>query len=389
MKARVYSLIVGTFVVAVSPAVADVPDWVPSDPLKETVFEETREPAPGLTYIHRRTADPMDIHVLIVDLDQIEIRSVLGRDTVRGTETVRSMADRHGALAAVNGDYWGPLGQPQGLTIVDGEIVMAPKHRTAFAIDRDRTAHIGIWSAGWTWGAQAIAPDDSQHHIVMMNTNCEPGWLALYTPPFGTTSRTDLEPPLTELIVNQEHRVIAIREDEPGAPIPSGGFVLTGRDGAGEWLREKFSVGDFVRIDLQTDRDWRDLEQAIGAGPRVLADGAFFQDPIEEFPAGEEFTLPWKRSHYLERQPRTGVGVTEDGRTVILIAVDGRQPEHSLGIYQREYADLFAEFGAVDAMDLDSGGSTTIVLEGEVLNKPSDGRERAVSNALLLFPREQ
>jgi exopolysaccharide biosynthesis protein len=78
---------------------------------------------------------------------------------------------------------------------------------------------------------------------------------------------------------------------------------------------------------------------------------------------------------------------------VVLITVDGRQPDFSLGIYQKQMADLMLEFGASDAMDLDSGGSATMVIEGRVVNHPSDGanpdgtggKERPVANALLVF----
>jgi exopolysaccharide biosynthesis protein len=84
-------------------------------------------------------------------------------------------------------------------------------------------------------------------------------------------------------------------------------------------------------------------------------------------------------------QPRTGVGVTADGR-ILLVVVDGRQPRWSVGPTAVEFARILRDLGAVTALNLDGGGSSTMVVEGELVNRPSDGRERAISNAILILP---
>ena len=75
------------------------------------------------------------------------------------------------------------------------------------------------------------------------------------------------------------------------------------------------------------------------------------------------------------------------GRKLLLVAVDGRQPGYSVGMTLEELAHFFLKLGAVDAMNLDGGGSTTMVIGGEVVNSPSDGRERPVGSALLVCRR--
>jgi exopolysaccharide biosynthesis protein len=86
------------------------------------------------------------------------------------------------------------------------------------------------------------------------------------------------------------------------------------------------------------------------------------------------------------RHPRTAVGVAPDG-TVILLVVDGRAPEHGLGMTIPELATEMRRLGAVEALNLDGGGSTTLVVHGRVVNRPSDETgERPVSDALLLLP---
>ena len=85
--------------------------------------------------------------------------------------------------------------------------------------------------------------------------------------------------------------------------------------------------------------------------------------------------------------PQTAVGHTADHRLILLVS-DGRQPGFSEGMTYEEVAGVLKEFGAVDAIAFDGGGSATMVMadgrdgEPRVLNRPSDGKERAVGNNL-------
>jgi hypothetical protein len=89
------------------------------------------------------------------------------------------------------------------------------------------------------------------------------------------------------------------------------------------------------------------------------------------------------------RHPRTAAGVTADGRTLILLAIDGRQPGHSVGATLPELADLMLELGAHDAVALDGGGSTSFYLKRAdgtlVTNRPSGGKWRPVANHLGIW----
>ncbi len=89
--------------------------------------------------------------------------------------------------------------------------------------------------------------------------------------------------------------------------------------------------------------------------------------------------------------PRTAVGVTADNKLVMMV-VDGRQTGYSEGLTMIETANFMMNYGAVDAIDLDGGGSSTMVMNfyndasaSQVLNTPSDGTERAVGDNLAVF----
>jgi exopolysaccharide biosynthesis protein len=86
------------------------------------------------------------------------------------------------------------------------------------------------------------------------------------------------------------------------------------------------------------------------------------------------------------RAPRTAVGLTQDGR-ILLVVVDGRQAL-SKGMSLLELALFLRELGAVNAMNLDGGGSSEMIVKGRIVNKPSDGKERRVGNALAVVPRK-
>lgn len=94
-----------------------------------------------------------------------------------------------------------------------------------------------------------------------------------------------------------------------------------------------------------------------------------------------------------KRHPRTAAGVSADGRTLVLVVIDGRQKDWSVGMTLPELADLLIQRGCTAGVNLDGGGSTTMVytpLGGEmkVMNRPSDGRPRAVANALAVVVDE-
>jgi exopolysaccharide biosynthesis protein len=92
------------------------------------------------------------------------------------------------------------------------------------------------------------------------------------------------------------------------------------------------------------------------------------------------------------RAPRTVAGVRADG-TLLLVVFDGRRPGVSEGVTLPEAAGVLLSLGAVDAMNLDGGGSSTMVVRDRVRNSPSDPgrtddrRQRKVSNAIAVVPR--
>jgi len=117
---------------------------------------------------------------------------------------------------------------------------------------------------------------------------------------------------------------------------------------------------------------WPGILDTSGGSPTLVRNGRVLAGNVDG-------TTPFHR-----RNPRTGVGATADGR-LLLVTVDGRQPGYSVGMSLRELAELFVGLGAQAAINLDGGGSTTMVLDGVVVNRVSDPQERRVSTAVLVL----
>jgi hypothetical protein len=155
--------------------------------------------------------------------------------------------------------------------------------------------------------------------------------------------------------------------------IPPNGAVMQASGDRRKVLLEEAKLDHWVKLHVALTPWWSDVKDAIGGGPRLVTGG------VPVYQAGEAFLS----SQLAPRNPRTAVGQLANGR-VLLVAVDGRV-SWSAGVTNSQLARLMADLGAETAMALDAGGSTTMAFDGQVLNHPSDGGERAVADSLMVF----
>lgn len=140
-------------------------------------------------------------------------------------------------------------------------------------------------------------------------------------------------------------------------------------------------VGDTLTVatDLlpQLGSDWTAVAHGVAGGPLIVADGA----PTAAASWAAEGFSP--TTHNDVRHPRTALGVTADGR-VLMVVADGRAPDRSVGFTMAELAHYLVALGADRAVSLDGGGSSTFAVDGIVRNRPSDGTPRPVANSLFV-----
>ena len=180
---------------------------------------------------------------------------------------------------------------------------------------------------------------------------------------------------------------IVTRVRPPGTGgVPREGVLLTGTGDAARFLRNTAlprSRAD-IRLNLLVGGTRADMAglTVVGGGPRVLRAGRVAVAARAE---GFAPVPSFFRSFVAGRQPRTLAGVRADG-TLLLVTVDGRAPGWSAGMTLPEAARLMLSLGARDALNLDGGGSSTMSVRGEVVNRPSDRVERRVSDGLFVMP---
>ncbi len=354
-----------------------LPDY--TEPGVETEPSKTPTPEPptveeveGVEFkvVHR---DGVMAFALIADHEKYELKPTLARGIIPGRATVKSMSD--GTLAAINASYFGLSGEIYGVTKLDGTIVGTTYYtRSAIGINIDGSTIFGRVSY-----KGVLRLNGTEVNVGGVNCERTSDSIVVYNEYQGATTGTNNYG--TEVVVASDGTVESIWIDKGNNAIPSGGFVLSAH-GTMAPLLKKLRAGDRVEfiesiIDADGAGDFDLAEQVIGAGPRLVKDGRVDVTVVqEEFPSDIR----------VGRAPRSAVGVTKYGDYIFAV-VDGRQA-HSRGCTLNEWATiLLKDFGAVNAINLDGGGSTELVVKGNIVNSPSDGRERPVADALILVKR--
>lgn len=373
--------------------------------------------------ITRRLADGAQVSISMVTVRpsaRVTVKPVVG-DHLATTETVGRMARRERAVAAVNGSFFdtaespvfsGYPGDPLGILVVDGRLLSeAANGRTALILPgpggRPRIDEVrsGMWltapdgavreldgvdrvpgrivGCGGTGGDRSAGtglPEQRPRHNQLCLDESE---IVAFTPDWGAYSPPGA-PGSAEAVLDEDGRMTDLRSPA-GGEIPRTGSTLTGVGEGADWLRRYARQGlPFVRRTGVTDGSGRNVltpgASVLGAGPALLRGGETWINA-----AANGFTSDTST----ERQPRTVAGIRPDG-TLLLAVFDGRSPA-SAGVTLREAAALLRDLGATDAINLDGGGSTTMVVNGRLRNRPRDAegapvRERAVADALVVLP---
>lgn len=286
----------------------------------------------------------------------------------------------HKVVGAVNGDFWaaGPLGYaPVGLNVRNGELVTANGNgRAALGFTANGTALIGTPLSV----VELTLPDTTVAPIARINQLRRADEAVLYTPRFGDKTATDstgveivlsgVALPLA-LTGTYSANVDAVYPGTGNSTIGAGNLVLSST-GAAATALAGLQVGDQVGLSISITAGWAGVVNAVGGSPVLVHNGAYagpFTDP--------KGTTP---------HPRTAVGLDSDG-SLFLATFDGESAS-SGGLVLDDLAELMLSLGAVEAINLDGGGSTTMAVDPEgaaglaVVSHPSHAHERRVNTSL-------
>ena len=389
--------ILGALLAAAAPGSAGAAEL----PLGSRSLDERRESAviaPGVRWTQVvREGGPWRVNVLAIDRDALAGRlgGVLSNERVAGLERPSAMARRTGAAAGVNGGFFAVDGDPVGALAMDGQLLSEPvNRRSALIVPADPTARPRIAPLSFTGSVTAGAAErlidgvDRRRGSIpacggrggdrptqrpdSALTCTDPSELVLFEARYGALRpSTGVEALVRGAVVQRVGR-------PRSRPVPRDALVLSGSGDAATFLRSSLEVGAPAQIELGLGAGYA---LVTGGGPRLLARGRV------AVAAGSEGFAPLSAPGFVaSRHPRTLAGVKSDG-TVLLVTVDGRRPGWSAGVTLPEAAGVMRSLGARNALNLDGGGSTGMVVLGELVSRPSDpSGERAVSDGIFVLP---
>ncbi len=364
-----------------------LPARVAPDPPFPRILQEAptiESIAPGVMYADYQlltAVGPLSVHVVVVDPHRGDVRlgAVLANDALESRgETIGSMARRTRAVAGINGDFFdiGQTNRPISIVVRSGVLVQLPYKRYALAITHDGTPHIAEFNfTGQIEIDQRTMPLDGIDEMPAS------GGLSLITPMYGRVRPQDdvtlvKVEPLGDTAPLTRYRVTGVANNLE--PQPPGYYVAIGpNDYSFITVPDDNAVlsvsGDLSPLGLDA------ISAAVGGGALILHDGAWYDDGDAPY-----------RVENARRMPCSGAAIAPDGR-LFLVEVDGRQAEISVGVTRPEFAALMRALGATEGLLFDGGGSSTIVArrlgdsEADVMNSPSDGRERPVADGIFVY----
>jgi len=329
--------------------------------------------APGLTltkFQHRIAAGPVQVYVVRANFEAgWRMHMVPAADAVMKRLPVSAIAAQHNAPAAVNGGFFAYEGAAIGAVCVAGEWVRLPwKNRTAIGFRPDGRGRIANIQAT----ARVQFGDGSTVTVANLNGYPSANAVAVLTPRFGNSYKLRAR----ELALEVENNVVVAKVETGTARIRPGSWTLVAHGSARAQV-ENMGIGQTATFKVETTpADWKDFPTILGAGPRLLRDGVIEVTSVEE-----EF-----RPDVIQRGPRTGVGMDGDGNPVFVVA-DGFG-ECSVGLTLPELALVMQQAGVRDALHMDCGPSSVLVVNNRAVNRPSWGKEPTVPNALVLTRSE-
>jgi exopolysaccharide biosynthesis protein len=354
----------------------------------ESLAQDFSQVHPGVEHAqvtHKIGDEPVKINLLRLDLTKVRLDVHHALDRAIGLETTSSIAKRKGAVAAINAGFFRLdksefAGDASELLMIDKKVLSdSVNNRIAlYLMNTEGVTYVEMSHPGWNsyiWFGKKLITAEYIHRV-RLNTERKADEIVLYTPEFGPTTRTGGDG--VEVVVAND-RVIRVI-DGGNSAIPSNGFVISASGvRKGELIRRakrKIQVTHVYTMDAPKGGLVEDVTNGV---PQLIKNGKI-EITWEEEKASKSFSET--------RHPRTAVAKLKDGK-FLMVTVDGRQPGVSVGMSLQELAEYLLSLGAVDAMNLDGGGSTTMYLDGKVMNTPSDkDGERKIGDAIVVTLRK-
>jgi hypothetical protein len=359
-------------------------------------------------YRVKRPSGPFSIQIVTVPVgSRYELTAARAHDSLRSRERVSDMVRRRQARGdripvALNADFFDlRTGANENNQVIDG-LVWKANPVTDSPFDTFRNSHIqfAVGASGrpymdrFSYAGTLTGPCG---RFVLDGINTLPrvtDALILFSAAYADAPRRDSVHAPRELALRATPSTgpglgaLELRTDggasaaESPASIDRDHAILAAYGAVGPRLDSIARCTGPLRVSHAFRPDRGSLTMIVGGWPRVVQDGKSIASAADSL----EGTFP---RFSAQRHPRSAIGISRDSAVVYLIAVDGRQ-ETSDGMSLVELGDFLVSIGVYQGMNFDGGGSTTLVIDGKLANRPSDpAGERAVGNAILVRERNR
>lgn len=283
-------------------------------------------------------------------------------------------------IAGINGDYFNTRDyQPLGLVVAEGILGSSDGGHWAVGFKPDGGTVIGKPNLN-----MRVNIGEDSYPLASVNKAMSGIDFSLFTSDYAPTTKSAYDGrfavlsavPGENLTMDCELslRVDEIIESKSAVPLPDGKLILALPKSADAWRQQgmdSLGEGSELTVKITCDENWRDVSYAVGSLYKLVTNGRV-ENNLEAGAA-----------------PRSAVGLKADG-TIVLYTIDGRKSGHSVGASMSQVAERLIELGCVEACIMDGGGSTSLnsIYVGDSsisqINNPSDGKQRSVTNYIML-----
>ena len=348
------------------------------------------------------STDTLMINVLKVNLSQgrYYLSSVKAKNLLNEREKTsdisKALSDSgYQVIAALNADFFEQDGEVINNMISEGKLVKAVKFTDSpfntFVNSQLATTYDNkLLLEQFVFSGNVFFPDGTIEEIRRINSKADSNSITIYNSFQGNCTPVVPEKwAVSEVLLipagqSADTTFFTIGDSIKQAghtQIPNDGFIISANNKYAYYLSREFEIGDTIKLLLKLNPNFTNIRSLTGGWPQLVKDGkSLIKSNLNIEGVIQRFSE--------NRHPRTGVGFSKDSTTVYFITVDGRQ-QMSRGMSLLEFADLMIDEGIYQGLNLDGGGSTTMIINNKVVNSPSDNTgERAVGNCLVLIREE-
>lgn len=310
---------------------------------------------------------PVKINIVEVNTKinpNLEISPQLASENLKHRATIRTIAQKNNSIAAINGTYFKPqTGVPLGTLMIDRKLYTGPIYnRVAMGIGKNEYQMAKVEFISQISNGKTSLKIDNINQPRMLST-----YALIYTRDWGLNAPP---PPQygANIAINNEGKIVSVNYGSTA--IPKDGYVVS----APKAKLEPFFNTKKITLDIKTNPNWENIDHIISGGPYLIKNGTIYIDVNEQ-----------KLTSITGRNPRTAIGYTADNE-LIMLTIDGRE-QSSVGVTLSQLANIMKEFGCINAMNLDGGGSSVMYVNGQIVNSPAQKGGIAISNALTIFEK--